>query len=235
LTDFYRFKRQSKSSDHRFSIHWKDRLVCLRDKTRTTGFDRHYVFHTAWAARILSEIKPEYHVDISSDLRFVTLVSAFIPIKFYDFRPANLELPDLTSKHANLTNLPFEDISIKSLSSMHVVEHIGFGRYGDPIDPQGDIKAISELKRVLSQGGSLLFVVPIGRPRIQFNAHRIYSYDQIIGYFQGLKLEQFALIPDKPAKGGLIANATKEMADEQSYGCGCFHFKKLDKNAKKNC
>lgn len=67
-------------------------------------------------------------------------------------------------------------------------------------------------------------MVPIGNPRIQFNAHRIYSYDQIMDYFGELKLQQFALIPDKPG-GGLIVNATKEMTYNQSYGCGCFWFK----------
>lgn len=81
---------------------------------------------------------------------------------------------------------------------------------------------------MLSVGGDLLFVVPIGKPRIQFNAHRIYSYEQIMDYFRELKLQKFALIPDKPEDGGLIVDATKEMANEQSYGCGCFHFQKLD-------
>ncbi len=109
---------------------------------------------------------------------------------------------------------------------MHTIEHVGLGRYGDPIDPDGDLKAIAELIRVLAPGGSFLFVTPVGAPRIQFNAHRIYSYDQIIGYFSGLKLEQFSLVPDNGVQRGLIADATKEMADAQAYGCGCFWFKK---------
>jgi hypothetical protein len=59
---------------------------------------------------------------------------------------------------------------------MHVIEHIGLGRYGEALDPDGDLKAIRELVRVLAAGGNLLVVVPVGRPRIQFNAHRIYDY-----------------------------------------------------------
>ena len=106
---------------------------------------------------------------------------------------------------------------------MHTVEHVGLGRYGDTIDPDGDLKAIGELRRVLSPSGSLLFVVPVGKPSIEFNAHRIYSYDQILSYFSDLELLEFALIPDK---GGLFVNASKEMANSQDYGCGCFWFKK---------
>jgi hypothetical protein len=107
---------------------------------------------------------------------------------------------------------------------MHVVEHIGLGRYGDPLDSNGDLKAISELKRVLAVGGTLLFVVPVGQPKIMFNAHRIYSYEQIVSYFSELELTEFSLIPDASRKNVLIQCATKEMADAQTYGCGCFWF-----------
>ena len=101
---------------------------------------------------------------------------------------------------ADITKLNFEDNSINSLSCMHVVEHIGLGRYGDEIDPNGDIKAINELKRVTAKNGDLLFVVPVGKPRVQFNAHRIYSYEMIIEYFNGFELIDYCLIPDNANK-----------------------------------
>ena len=63
-------------------------------------------------------------------------------------------------------------------------------------DPDADLQAIAELKRVLAVGGSLLFVAPVGKPKIMFNAHRVYSYDEITKYFEGLELREFALIPD---------------------------------------
>jgi SAM-dependent methyltransferase len=210
----------------RFALTWKDRYPCLEDKAPATGFDRHYVYHTAWAARVLARTRPELHVDISSYLYFSTIASAFIPIRFYDYRPADLQLNNLTSEGADLLALPFANQSIKSLSCMHVVEHIGLGRYGDPLDPDGDLKAVAELKRVLAPAGTLLFVVPIGKPKIMFNAHRIYSYEQVTSYFSDLELTQFALIPDCPRDGGIIYNATREQADKQTYGCGCFWFTK---------
>jgi SAM-dependent methyltransferase len=227
LQDFLRFRQRSIKNGERFSLCWKDRYACLHDKTATTPFDRHYVFHTAWAARALAQTKPEFHVDISSFIYFSSLVSAFIPVRYYDYRPANLQLNNLTSEAADLLRLPFENGSIKSLSCMHVVEHVGLGRYGDPLAPDGDLKAIAELNRVLAQGGYLLFVVPVGKPKIMFNAHRIYSYDQIMEYFAGLELMEFALIPDSPKDGGLIRHADREMASAQNYGCGCFWFKKI--------
>ncbi len=223
-SSYQKFRQLSLHTQNRFILHWKDRCPCLFDNTAATGFDRHYIYHTAWAARALAMTKPEFHIDISSSLYFCAIVSAFIPIKYYDYRPANLQLNNLTSKSADLLKLPFGSGSVESLSCMHVIEHMGLGRYGDPLDPDGDLKAIAELKRVLSVGGSLLFVVPVGKSKIMFNAHRIYSYEQIINYFEGLHLKEFALIPERPEDGGLLYNVSKKEADSQAYGCGCFWF-----------
>jgi len=107
---------------------------------------------------------------------------------------------------------------------MHVIEHIGLERYGDPFDPQGDVKAINELKRVLKQNGSLLFVVPLGeKMRIQYNAHRIYTFEYVKKCFEPYKLENFAFINDN---GQFISDASENDTREQKYGCGCFWFKK---------
>jgi len=231
LADYFAFKRKQKNTPARFPIHWTDFYPCVGDKTESTNFDRHYVYHPAWAARVLAQTKPEFHVDVASILQFSAIVSAFVPVKFYDYRPAQLNLSNLTSGKGDLTALPFPDNSVKSLSCMHTIEHIGLGRYGDPIDPDGDLKAIKELKRVLAPGGSLLFVVPMGQPRIAFNAHRIYGYSQIREYFSDLTLKEFALIPQYEKDGGLIYNATKEQADKEYYGCGCFWFVKEAANA----
>lgn len=211
----------------RFTIRWRDRWFCLTDATSTTGFDRHYVFHTAWACRVLANSKPAEHVDISSSLYFVALASAFVPVKFLDYRPAPLNLTGLQCDEGDLLNLAFPDESLDSVSCMHVVEHVGLGRYGDPIDYDGDLKAIAELRRVLKVGGQLLFVVPLGgESRIQFNAHRIYTYRQVLGMFADLRLVEFSLIPDDGSEYGLISNASEEIANAQRYGCGCFWFRK---------
>lgn len=219
--DFLKFLRRDKEA--RFSLSLLDFYPQIKDRTIKTNFDAHYVYHTSWAARKVKEINPTRHTDISSSLYFTGIVSAFVPIDFYDYRPADLKLSNLISNQADLLKLPFKDGSIKSLSCMHTVEHIGLGRYGDQIDPEGDLKAIAELKRVLAKDGSLLFVVPVGGPKIEFNAHRIYSYEQVTGYFKDLELKEFTLIADS---GDFIENAKLDLVKEQNYGCGCFWFVK---------
>jgi SAM-dependent methyltransferase len=198
----------------------------LYDNTGTTYVEPHYTYHPAWAARVLSQIKPAKHIDISSITHFGTIVSAFIPVEFYDYRPAHIILPNYATGKADLSNLHFETNSIESLSCMHTVEHIGLGRYGDPIDYYGDVTAMKELARVLKVGGNLLFVTPIGIPRVEFNAHRVYSYESIIEMFSGLKIKEFSLIPDDFANVGYVTNPPAELVNSQSWGCGCFWFTK---------
>ena len=87
-----------------------------------------------------------------------------------------------------------------------------------------DIKAINELKRITKQGGNILFVTPVGKQRIEYNAHRIYSFELVIDLFKECQLMEFSLIDDK---GDLIENAQTELVKKQNYGCGCFWFKKI--------
>ncbi|MEI6553259.1 MAG: DUF268 domain-containing protein [bacterium] len=226
IKNFFVFSKLSKKDPRFKEPTFKDAYPILGEDTEGTDFDRHYIYHPAWAARIIAQNKPSLHTDVSSILSFCTIVSAFVPVDFYDYRPADLKLENLNSKHADLMSLPFEDNTIPSLSCMHVIEHIGLGRYGDKIDPLADVKAMNELKRVLALDGDLLFVTPIGKPKILFNAHRVYGYDMIISQFSDLKLMEFSLIPRK-SDGGLIKNPERSLIDSQDYGCGCFWFKKI--------
>ena len=222
--EFKKFKQTKDGATDRFELDWNTRAPYLTDNTSETPIDYHYIYHPAWAARIVASINPSFHIDISSKLDFSTILSAFVPVKFYDYRPANLTLKNLESSKGNLLCLPFEDDSQYSISCMHTIEHIGLGRYGDLIDYNGDLKAIKELIRVTQHGGNIIFVTPVGKPKIIFNAHRIYSFDQIFQYFSACSLQEFSLITDK---GEFITNADPSLVANQKYGCGCFWFKKL--------
>lgn len=65
-----------------------------------------------------------------------------------------------------------------------------------------------------------------GRFDVRWEDRFLYSYDQVKGYSPELELKEFALIPDNPQDGGLVYGATREMAESQSYGCGCFWFER---------
>jgi len=224
--EFFLFRAQSHSMRPMLIPRWSDRLFLTEDRTVHTPFDRHYIYHTAWALRQLHQHKPREHVDISSALYFVALGSAVVPMLHLDYRPPLLMLDNLVCAAGDLTALPFDDKSVESLSCMHVIEHVGLARYGDSLDPEGDIKAARELSRVLARGGRLLFVTPVGRRRVCFNGHRIYDFDSVRSLFPGLHLDEWALIPDDPSQG-LVPQAAPEVIDRQGCACGCFVFKQV--------
>lgn len=227
LDDYTLFKKLSENSTQRFSLSYDDLWPCLNDKTSETDYERHYIYHLAWAARCVKEIAPKLHVDIGSRLFFPAILSAFVPTDFYDYRPADIVLSDLGSYKGDLTNLPFKDNELASVSCLHTLEHIGLGRYGDPIDPNGDLTAMKELARVVAPGGSLLIALPMGeKMRIQFNAHRIYTYDALVSYFPGFTVQNFAYIPEESKREALIPNAVPEDIKDDVMGCGCFWFVK---------
>lgn len=220
----FRVDFQTFFSQGRLPAGWSvQQRPCLEDATTTTAIDAHYVYHTAWAARRLVANPVAEHVDIGSDHRFTTIASAFQPMRFLDYRPCEVKLAGLQSGHANLLDLQIAGNSIASLSCMHVVEHIGLGRYGDPIDFHGADTAMDALERVLAPGGLLYFVVPVGEPCVVFNAHRIFRASDIVRRFGTLELVEFSLVNDN---GRFDEHVAPEAADGQRYACGCFLFRK---------
>jgi hypothetical protein len=68
-------------------------------------------------------------------------------------------------------NEPLFDAAI----SISTFEHDGLGRYGDPIDPDGDFRAMKELKNIIKKDGLLFLAVPVGKDKLVWNAHRKYG------------------------------------------------------------
>ena len=200
-----------------------DLYPCLADATLKTGFDPHYFFQAAWLARKLAASRPAVHTDIASDVGMIGVLSAFVPVEFLDIRPLDVALPGLVSRKDNLSSLALPSGSVSSLSCLHVIEHIGLGRYGDPLDPDGHVKAAEELSRVLASDGNLYLSVPVGRERACFNAHRVFSVATVRRLFSALDLQEFALVDD----AGRFAPGTEASAAEScEYACGLFHFVK---------
>jgi len=196
---------------------------CIHEKTQTTNFDIHYFYQDIWAFKRIYESKPNHHYDIGSAIDFVGFLTAITKVTFVDIRPLLATLDNFASVKGSILSLPFKENSLLSLSSLHVVEHIGLGRYGDPIDPSGTKKACKELSRILAPNGNLYFSVPVGKPRLCFNAHRIHSPKQITDYFSDLELVELSGIDDK---GQYIRNIDTSILESADYGCGLFWFRK---------
>ena len=193
----------------------------LEDKTVTTGFDSHYVYLGAWAFRHIVTHRPERHVDIGAQIGWVTCLASITKVVFLDVRPFPGSVENLQSETGDLLALPFGDRELPSLSCLHVAEHVGLGRYGDAIDPLGSRKAVRELARVLAVGGRLYFALPVGRPSVVFNAHRIHDPRTIQEWFteEGVWVEEFAAVDDR---GRFCRPADPRDFRDQRYACGMY-------------
>lgn len=205
------------------NIAMRDMYPCLGEKTSTTSFDTHYFYQDIWAFRKILENGVKTHVDVGSKVDYIGFLSTITHVTFIDIRPLITDLSNLESRAGSILKMPYADGSISSLSCLHVAEHIGLGRYGDPLDPLGTVKACQELQRVLAPGGNLYFGLPVGKSRICFNAHRIHTPDQILNYFSALKLAEFSLVDDS---GHFMQNIEPAKGRNEKYGCGLFHFTK---------
>ena len=69
-----------------------------------------------------------------------------------------------------------------SISCLHALEHFGLGRYGDKIDPDGHLKGFRNITKMLKTNGVFYFSVPMGRQRIEFNAHRVFGMSYLLNW-----------------------------------------------------
>jgi SAM-dependent methyltransferase len=198
---------------------WRDSFPKLGDRMLTSPYDAHYLHQDTWAAQRIAEHAPERHVDVGSRVDYVCFLSALTEVTFVDIRPLDAQVERVESVAGSVLDLPFPDRSIASLSCLHVAEHIGLGRYGDPLDPAGTRKAARELQRVLAPGGQLLFSLPVGRPRVCFNAHRIHDPHEIRALFDELELREFAGVDDA---GAFARNRELASLAGHAYACGMF-------------
>jgi SAM-dependent methyltransferase len=191
----------------------------LFDDTSETKIDPVYFYQNAWCARKIFTARPETHYDIGSAIPLVSILSQFVPVTMVDIRPLPASLSGLSFIEGTITGLPFADRSIQSLSSICVLEHIGLGRYGDPLDPFGSEKAAHELIRVLAPGGNLYITVPVDKSDLTFfNAHRTFTRDGALALFPGLTLIE------ETYQYGMGMQDSYDPS--RGFGTGMYHFKK---------
>lgn len=207
-------------------------MPCLHDWKEEGGTTKsEYFWQDLLVARMIFEAKPQKHVDIGSRVDgFVAHVASFREIEVFDVRPTSSQIPGVILKQADLMK-PLEGFHgyCDSLSCLHALEHFGLGRYGDPIDPEGFKRGFSNMVALLKSDGIFYLSVPIGMPRVEFNAHRIFDPCVIMALAKhnSLSLSAFSVI----RKAGMIATLTLSEAQitelaAQQYSLGIFTFKK---------
>jgi hypothetical protein len=80
-----------------------------------------------------------------------------------------------------------KNIKVDIAFSYSSFEHDGLGRYGDPLSPDGDLRAMQEAHTFLKDDGILFLGVPFGPDCLTWNAHRIYGKHRLPLLLKGWK------------------------------------------------
>jgi hypothetical protein len=228
VANFFTYKKiMGSSSDWPLKANYPS----LLDKSEGGGTASGHYFHQDLlvAQRIFAR-SPRLHYDVGSRIDgFVAHVATFRPIEYFDIRPVAGKAHNIVFRLGNLLvpeSLPAK--SCDSVSCLHVIEHVGLGRYGDPLVPSGWKTALKSLACMLQSGGRLYLSVPIGHQCIEFNAHRVFAPTTIVQAAGelGLRLDHFAWVDDHGTLCDPIVAADRIPAAAEGLlmGCGIFEF-----------
>ena len=192
---------------------------CIEEWTASTYIEPTYFYQDAWAFEHIVKKKPKSHLDVGSHNKYVALLSKVLPVTMVDIRPLSLEMDSIKFVEGSVLNLNFPDKSLESVSSLCVIEHIGLGRYGDPLNPNGSIEAFRELMRVIRPGGDLYISFPIEENgKTYFNAHRAFNETDFLELAVG-----FRVLDKKYIYGNKF---TSEYSAK--FGVGCYWLQRED-------
>lgn len=207
---------------------------CLVDRFDSSGSASGHYFHQDLlvAERIFMN-NPQTHYDVGSRVDgFVAHVASFRKIYVLDIRHLQSKLRNIIFEQQDFMAQLKDSLKecTDSLSCLHAVEHFGLGRYGDTVDCEGYLKGLENLYGILKPNGKFYFSVPIGKQRIEFNAHRIFSVKYLLELFNGkYQIDHFSYVDDL---GDLHENTELTEASiannfNCSFGCGIFEMRKI--------
>ncbi len=151
------------------------------DKWLYQLLDRHHDLIKGKTVAVMGSVEPWYEAVVLA----------------YKGHPYTIEYNKLETNDSRLKLVTVEDFKknpqkfdvIISISSF---EHDGLGRYGDPLDPNGDLRAMQECLEMLNPQGKLILSVPVGGGCLVWNAHRIYGRQRLPKLFRGWNLIDYS-------------------------------------------
>lgn len=228
-TFFEEDKRKYEEQNLRSNFAIKEQYIwpVIKDKYAMAGTINNYFWQDLWAARLIYKTGEKKHFDIGSriDGFIAHLLSMDIDVTLIDIRefPGEVEnLHTIVDDATTLKQIPNDTIG--SMSALCSLEHFGLGRYGDPIDPEACFRCFKEIQKKIKKGGNLYLSLPVGKERVEFNAHRVFYANTIVEEFHEMNLVEFSCT----AQGKIEYNVSLHKYDEDihngNFRYGLFHF-----------
>lgn len=166
-------------------------LAALRSGQRDFAYPR----HDEQVFTLLHRLVPARGLKRGADIGCATgcfpamqLSAGIEQCTVFEVRPTEVNDSRVEVRIQDLTYAEDVEPEFDLVTCLSTIEHIGLGRYGDPIDPWGDLKLAANLRRLVRPGGLLLLSFPVGRGAVVYNMHRIYSPQRRAALFGDLRL-----------------------------------------------
>lgn len=225
--DIAEYKKLNKRAS--FDIQERYMWPVIKDKYSYAGTIGNYFWQDLWAAKLILKSGIQQHFDIGSRLDgFIAhLLAADIDVTMIDVRKFPGEVEHLYTIEDDATSLhQIPDESIESMSALCSLEHFGLGRYGDSVDPEACFKCFDNIQRKLKKGGRLYISLPIGKERVEFNAHRVFYASTVVDCFSSLRLEEFSCTAEGKIEYNVDIHKYDNDPHNGEYRYGLFFFVK---------
>lgn len=212
-----------------FDIQERYMWPVIKDKYSYAGTVGNYFWQDLWAAKLILKSGIQQHFDIGSRLDgFIAhLLAADIDVTMIDVRKFPGEIEGLHTIVDDATSLhQISDESVESMSALCSLEHFGLGRYGDSIDPDACFKCFDNIQKKLKKGGRLYISLPIGKERVEFNAHRVFYASTVVECFSSLRLEEFSCTAEGKIEHNIDIHKYDNDPHNGEYRYGLFFFVK---------
>jgi hypothetical protein len=142
-------------------------------------------------------------------------------------------LPNLHFIKGELLTLDLPDGYFDLVINCSSVEHSGLsGRYGvEDDDPDGDLKVMCKLRRLMKRNGVHLLTIPVGRDIVWRPLHRIYGEERLPQLISGFRVRSSRFwIKDHYNRWVLTSQerALRQSTLPALYGLGCFELQRDD-------
>lgn len=133
--------------------------------------------------------------------------------------------PNLEFLQTSVFDLELKSENLDLIINCSSVEHVGMGRYGDPLADKGDLQAMEDMCSLLRHDGIMLLTVPIGQDAVFAGSHRVYGSERLPRLLSGYIVDKEEYwVKDENNRW---VEVSREMAVQRpshatSYGLGCF-------------
>lgn len=144
------------------------------DRSIEWGFARESL-PTHGAGRLVLDVGPMEGFYLSMDAHHKGYAVTAVGLE--DIRPP---VSDIRYIRHDILGVEF-DVGFDYILNVSTVEHIGLGRYGDPIDADGDLKTMAQLRKWMRPDGDgvMILTIPVGVDAVVGYYHRVYGPNRL--------------------------------------------------------